>query len=278
MKIISVLEDIKNIDNLKLCDEIIIPSIYSISYKNCFDKDEIIKIVNDNKDMKFILGIDGIIDEKIIDDVIKFIDELEYLDLDLLFSDMAILYHYQKKNKLNKLIYDASTYLCNKSDIEYYQRLNIRVFVSNELSIDDLKINCRYDNVILQAYGYYPIYYSKRKVLSLYKDYAKIDYDLNKEYEIKEELREEKYKIKEYDSHSVIYNAYKILIFEELNELKPAFIYINTNDIEIIKCFKKGNEEGFEKDLEDKIKSIDERVDKSLMYIRPSILNKDEKN
>ena len=278
MKIISVLEDIKNIDNLKLCDEIILPSIYSIFYKKAFNKDEIIKIVNENKDMKFILGLDGIIDESILDDVIKLIEDLKELDLDILFSDMAVFYYYQNKGKLNKLIYNASTYLCNYLDIEYYHSLNVRTFVSNELSYEDLKINCKYDNVVLQVYGYYPIYYSKRKVLSLYKDYSHIDYDPYKEYEIKEELREEKYKIREYEnnSHSVICNAYKILIFEELKELKPAYIFINSNDINVLNIYKEGIVKEFNQTLEENLKSIDERVDKSLMYIRPSILNKDE--
>ena len=278
MKIISVLEDIKNIDNLKLCDEIILPSIYSIFYKKAFNKDEIIKIVNENKDMKFILGLDGIIDESILDDVIKLIEDLKELDLDILFSDMAVFYYYQNKGKLNKLIYNASTYLCNYLDVEYYHSLNVRTFVSNELSYEDLKINCKYDNVVLQVYGYYPIYYSKRKVLSLYKDYSHIDYDPYKEYEIKEELREEKYKIREYEnnSHSVICNAYKILIFEELKELKPAYIFINSNDINVLNIYKEGIVKEFNQTLEENLKSIDERVDKSLMYIRPSILNKDE--
>ena len=278
MKIISVLNDIKNIEDLKICDEIIIPTIYSISYEYAFNADEIRTIVETYKDYKFILGLDSILSEDMLDDVFSLLSSLKDLNMDVLFSDMAILFHYQSLKKVNKLIYNASTYICNYQDIEYFLNSNIRVFISNELSKEDLIKNCEYDNVILQAYGLYPIYYSKRKVLSLYKDYSSLDYNPFKEYKIKEEKREEKYIIREYEnnSHSIIYNAYKILIFNELNEIKPAYIFINSNDVEVLNTYKKGVEEGFSLELENYLKSIDEGVDKSLMYIRPSILNKDE--
>ena len=280
MKIISVLNDIKNIEDLKICDGIILPTIYSIAYEKAFSVDEIKEIVGKYPDYHFILGLDSILSEEMLDDVFELLGDIRDLDLDVLFSDMAILFHYKSLKKLNKLIYNASTYLCNYQDISFYAKQNIRVFISNELSYDDLKKNCELDNVILQAYGLYPIYYSKRKVLSLYKEYSSLDYDPYKDYEIKEEKREEKYKIKEYkdNSHSVIYNAYKILIFKELEEIKPAYIFINSNDARVLNAYKKGIEEGFNAELEVYLKSIDERVDKSLMYIRPSILNKDEKN
>ena len=45
MKIISVLNDIKNIEDLKICDGIILPTIYSIAYEKAFSVDEIKEIV-----------------------------------------------------------------------------------------------------------------------------------------------------------------------------------------------------------------------------------------
>ena len=285
MKLITCLKNINDIDKLNFVDEVIIPTKYSIYYDELIEEAEIKQAINklEAMNVKAIISIDALISEEKLDEVFNFINQYLESRCDFIFSDFAVLSYFRSNNlDLSRLIYSSSTYICNCDDIQYFHDLNIRVFVSNELSLDDLVLNCKYDNVILQAYGYFPIYYSKRNVLSLFKSYAGIDFDVNKEYEIKEELRDEKYIIKEFndfDTHSVILNAYQICIYKELNDINPNYIYVNTSNIDVLKIYYEGLSNSiFSIDNELALKNIDERIDKSLLYIRPSILNKDEKN
>lgn len=284
MKLITCLSNFNDIDEISFVDEIIISTKYSIYYDIYFKEEEIAEIIKKCNDLniKALISIDSIIPENKISEIYDFLNKFIKYQCDFIFTDFAILSFFKEKNQLNRLIYSASTYVCNRDDIKYYQDLGIRTIISNELSLDDLIENCKYDNVILQTYGYYPIYYSKRNVLSLFSEYANIKIDINKAYEIKEEQRDEKYIIKEYhdfDNHSIILNAYKLCIYKELNDINPKYIYVNTNNLDVLKIYKEGiDKNNFTEMNELALKKIDGRIDKSLIYIRPSILNKDEKN
>ena len=285
MKLISVVKKIDDIDRLSFVDMLIFPTIYSIYYDKAFNIDEIKEAIEKCNKLSIIpiISIDGLIEEDSLENVYSYLDVISdmqsaFMSAMIMFSDMAVMAYYKKINKLDRLIYNAPTYICNKEDIMYYQKMGILVMSSLELSLYDVEINAKFGNLILQVYGYFPIYYSKRKVLSLYKEYANLDYNPYIEKEIKEELREEKYKIREYSSipHSVILSANKICIFEELENIKPNYIYVNTDNIEVLKLYKDGMDKGFKEENALALKEIDGRIDKSLLYVRPAILKEDE--
>ena len=157
--------------------------------------------------------------------------------------------------------------------------MGIRVFMSNELAYDDLLKNSELDNNIISVYGYFPIYYSKRRVLDLYNKHMdnKIDLKDNVNYFLKEELREERYNIIEYNTHSVITNAKKLLIFKELNVVKASYIYVSSYQLdnfkEVISIYRKSIDSNTfnEEDL-NKLKLISKDYNSSLLYSNPSIL------
>ena len=76
--------------------------------------------------------------------------------------------------------------------------------------------------------------------------------------------------------HSVILSANKICIFEELEKIMPKCIFINDDNEDVIKIYDDAINTGFTEDKKLALSKICERIDKSLLYIRPSILNKDE--
>ena len=285
MKLISIAKTLDDIDRLSFVDMLIFPTIYSIYYDKAFNIDEIKEAIEKCNELNIvpIISIDCLIEEGELDSVYSYLDAIsdiqsEFMNAMIMFSDMAVLAYYKKINKLDRLIYNAPTYVCNKADIMYYQKIGILVMSSLELALKDLTINSKLNNLILQVYGYFPIYYSKRKVLSLYKEYAKLDYNPYIEKEIKEELREEKYKIREYRDipHSIILSTNKICIFEELEIIKPKYIYVNTDNIDVIKLYRDGIDNGFKEENALALKGIDGRIDKSLLYVRPAILKEDE--
>lgn len=281
MKIISELRNIDMLEELLEVDEIIIPTVYSILYENILNEDDINKVISwcILQGKKAILKVDRIIEESQVYSLYEFLDKFKDYDVNFMFSDLAVLSYFKDLNMLHKLVYNAPTYMTNYFDIAYYKSLGIRVFMSNELSYDDILKNCELDNVILTVYGYFPIYYSKRRVLDLYNQHTNNKYDLkdNVNYLLKEELREERYNIIEYNTHSVITTAKKVLIFKELNSLKASYIYIssykNIDLKEVISLYKKAiNDDNFNESDLNKLKDYAKDYNSSLMYDNPSIL------
>lgn len=281
MKIISELRNIDMLEELLEVDEIIIPTVYSILYENILNEDDINKVISwcILQGKKAILKVDRIIEESQVYSLYEFLDKFKDYDVNFMFSDLAVLSYFKDLNMLHKLVYNAPTYMTNYFDIAYYKSLGIRVFMSNELSYNDILKNCELDNVILTVYGYFPIYYSKRRVLDLYNQHTNNKYDLkdNVNYLLKEELREERYNIIEYNTHSVITTAKKVLIFKELNSLKASYIYIssyrNIDLKEVISLYKKAiNDDNFNESDLNKLKDYAKDYNSSLMYDNPSIL------
>lgn len=281
MKIITDLRNINNLDELLEVDEIIIPTEYSILRECVLNIDEINKVISwcIYQGKKASLRVDRIIEESQVNSLYNFLDMFKDYDVNFVFSDLCVLAYFKEKNMLHKLVYNASTYMTNYSDLNYYKDLGIRVFMSNELSLDDVKLNSLANNAILLVYGYFPIYYSKRRVLELFNKHMNDKYLLedNKNYLLKEELREEKYNLIEYSTHSVITSAKKMLIFEELSEVNSTYIYIssykNDNLKEVISIFKKASLTNCfsEEDLNE-LKGYAKEFYSSLLYSNPSIL------
>ena len=134
-------------------------------YLNLYSDIELKDIIMKNLDRSFVLDISKIIKEEELEELHYFIDKMDNDNVYFMFSDMAVLSYL--KNKTNKLFYSAYTYITNRFDIEYYKSLGIKVFLSHEISLKDTLDCIKYDNVILQTYGYYPIYYSFRLSLSI---------------------------------------------------------------------------------------------------------------
>lgn len=281
MKIISDLRNINNLDELLEVDEVIIPTKYSILRECVLTEEEINKVISwcIYQGKKASLRVDCIIEESHVKGLYDFLDKFKDYDVNFVFSDLCVLAYFKEEKMLHKLVYNASTYMTNYSDLNYYKGLGIRVFMSNELSIEDVKMNALSNNSILLVYGYFPIYYSKRRVLELYNKHMNDKYELedNKNYLLKEELREEKYNIIEYRTHSVITTAKKLLIFKELNEINSIYIYIssykNENLKEVIDIYKNAIlENNFDENSLNKLKEFAKEHNSSLLYSNPSIL------
>ena len=225
MKIISRLNNINDANRLIDCDYIIIPTSFSMFYIEPYE-DNIDYLVSLYGEDKIIIDVSMIIHESKINDLFSFLDRFSKYNFSYLFSDMAIFTFFSNENKLNKLFYFASTYITNVIDVRFFKKYGIKVFLSHEIAYGDV---CKSldDNTILQVYGYYPIYYSYRKVMSLYFDKYNIDKHM-KEGLIKEELRESLYPIIESANGTVIMSDKKMMLHSKLNDLNVSYIYIES--------------------------------------------------
>lgn len=243
MKIIIEAKNLRDLNKYN-ADGIIFSYTKFYTYtKNGYSLDEIKKIVKRiKKNNKYaILKIDKIIEEKEIVDLYNFLDEIIKLDIDYyIYSDVAILNYFEKNNLCDKLIFSAKTLNCSIEDIKYYQNKKIKVIISNELSIEEVKKITNLDNVIIDSYGYSLIFYSKRPLLSLYKEHIKIKDDLRgKLFTINEINKDDKYPIYENQNGTFIFSSSRYVLFDELKELNDNLMIklesIFIDDKELIK-------------------------------------------
>lgn len=285
-----LISEIKNIDNINKynLDGIIIsykPFSTTADFYASFEEIEYINDYCHNNNIASILKVDKIIEQKEMDELYEFLDSVHPLSIDYyIFSDMAVLSYFKEKNMLNKLIYSAKTLICSYNDALFYSDMGIKVIVSNELTLESIVKMSELDNIIIDGYGYSNIFYSKRKLLSLYSEAKNLNKNLkNKVLQIREETRKENQPIIENENGTFIYTSSKYLFFKELLELKNLFMFkieafmINENDLlEVINIYKKALEGEVTKENYLKLINIDSNITSSFLYKKPMILK--EKN
>lgn len=201
---------------------------YSLNPIDSFNSDEILllnKKVKENG-FKTLLNIDQIIKEEELDGFIEYFnktfDEFDYI----LFSDMCVL---SLTSDYSKLIYYPKTLVSSIYEVNELKALGIEAIISNELSIEEIKEIDKECSYSVEAFGFHQMFYSRRKLLSLYRDYAKLDFkEEDESYFIKEEIRDDYYPIYEFSKGTLIYTDYCYYLLDELKELENVnFIYLN---------------------------------------------------
>lgn len=144
-----------------------------------------------------------------------------------IYGDFAVL-NILKTDKNCVPIYDSKTLMTNYADAAFHKRLRGLVVPSPEITWEDMIDIINVGNSVLEAYGHHRIFYSKRPLLTAYRDYY--DIHLNKNfYTIKESARSESYFISEGTFGTTFYTGFRLLIFKEIAQLKrrPQFLRIN---------------------------------------------------
>ncbi|HOF43088.1 MAG TPA: U32 family peptidase [Bacilli bacterium] len=201
---------------------------YSLFPKYRFSLEEVKVIIPKiRKENKLVfLNIDALIREKDLENLKELLKIIITLDFDyLIFHDFAI-YNYFKENGLeNKLIYDGKTMVTSKNELEFFKKQNLSVFVSRELKKDELAVISKLDNALLEVFGFERIFYSKRPILSLFKEFKNIDEKLtNKVYKLKE--KDDLYLAYEEDGEYFVYLEKIKYLYNELKDLKNNFKYL----------------------------------------------------
>lgn len=223
-----------NIENYH-CDGFIIHSSEFSCYNgDTFEIDELkpnLELIK-KTGKKAILNIDRIIMEEDLDDLLKYLNEVKNMFDLYLYSDMAIYGYFNNLGMKDKLVYMPKTLVASKYELSRYYELGVNVILANELSFDEIKDISDSYNISLEVFGYHQMFYSKRNLISLYKEYFNIDEELkNKKLTLKEEIRDEFYPIYESKNGTFIYTDYLYCFFKELVELKDKLNIIKINGI-----------------------------------------------
>ena len=217
------------------CDGIIVHSEEFSCYnddKFSFAKlEEVAKLIKENGKLA-ILNVDRIISEDDVDEVVSYLERVYQLFDYFIYSDMAIFFFFDEKELLDKLIYDPKTLVASTNELSVYNEKGVKVIIANELSFDEIKEIASCEKICMQAYGYHQMFYSRRNLISLYKEYFKLDENVkNKKFYLEEEIRNEHYPIYESDYGTFIYTDYIYCAFMELLEIKNNLEMIRINGI-----------------------------------------------
>lgn len=246
----KIMISVKNIEEAKLLndyvDAYLIPikdmSVNFDTYFNIEDISEFIKLgkevfVSMNKNMFSQ-------DLNILEDYLK---KIETLNINgICYYDIAIP-EIKKRLSLNTpLVWNQEHFVTNYETINYwYKNGATYAFLSNEITkeeIKEIKENTK-SKLILQTFGYVPMFFSKRPLITNYKKYFNIDDDSEK-YVIEKENK--KYKVRETKEGFEAYNSEILNSLEYVTDLDIDYLYLNNYDIddkfiEVVKCYKENN-------------------------------------
>ncbi len=249
MKIIGTL--VKN-DYIKLFKECSFVdtwflNIEKISYShfNNFRIEEIENIL-DNYHYKFIINLEKVYSEKELHLVKLIIVKFKNNDnVYFSYSDFGVL-QLLLDEKVTRKIYHSSTMMTNSNDIEIALLENEKIIMGKEISLTELlEIDKKLTKKIaIDVFGKFPIFYSKRKLLSTYFKYRNYDYlPTDLDYSLVEEFRDDEYPITE-QNETLVYEPYFYVLGNELkefNNIDEIAIYpqfLDTNEyIRIIKLY-----------------------------------------
>ncbi len=192
---------------------------YSYVYENDLDIDKAIKYCL-NHNIEPILTITRVYLENEVEDIKSFINK--YKDYKFAISDLGLLEIFKESGLINNVIYDSPIMMCNSSDLGLYASLGVNaVSMSNEIPISDIINAYRItsSNIFYQVFGRKLMFYSRRKLLSLYKEHSSSSFSLDNL-----SLREEKrnYEIPIYENEYGLYcfRHYHISLLKEIHNLR----------------------------------------------------------
>ena len=210
-------------------------SIYDLS----LDIDEIISIA-DNTDKKIIIAINKMIHNKDLSLVKEILTKIKDTKISgILFYDIGIL-KIAKDLNINKELILSQEHLnasINSNNFYYNKGIN-STFITSDITYNEvleIKDNTKM-NIYYTVYGYLPIFYSRRLLLTNYFKYIDKEKTSDKYYIYD---KEDKHLVRERDFGTIIYSPLVNLInhLDKLNDINLVIDLSYTDNINIIDDF-----------------------------------------
>ena len=205
-------------------------------YEFELDIDEILDIKNIN----ITIAINKMIHNNDLDNVKEVLLKVKNTSINILFQDVGVLHLIKELNLNNNLIvYGEHLNLSIGSNTFYKERGVTSTYISSDITyneINDIKLNTKM-NIYYTVYGYLPVFYSRRSLISNYLKYIKEE-KTDDTYYIFD--KDNKYMIKEKDYGTIIYSPLVNLVNEldKLTNIDNLVIDLSyTKDINIIDKF-----------------------------------------
>lgn len=215
MKLLVTINDKNQITKLSTKVDGMIIGINGLSVNTNFSclKENIVPLLDQNKEIYLLLN-KMIHNEDLpyLKEVMKYFQDK---NVKIIFYDLAVLKIAQELNMVEKLVIKQNHLNNSSMSHEFYQNLGIQnTILSSDITLKEIfeiKESTKM-NVFVTAYGYVPIFHSKRKLITSYLDYI--------QKEKKDDLyyildKEKKYPIMEEDAGTTVYTYKPINYLEE---------------------------------------------------------------
>ena len=208
---------------------------YSVNYKD-INIDKALDYCFNNM-IKPILSLNRIFHPGDLEGVEKLISKYKNNNEVLFYiADLGALNICIKNNIISRVIYNPETMITNYLDMNEYYSFGVdSIGVSNEITLNDLnKISEVNNNIFYQVFGKRLMFYSRRKLLTLYGEKNNTNYPKNNVY-LREITRNDYLPIVENDEDTLIYRSYNISLLPYIDELSIKYAYIESFDMDMNK-------------------------------------------
>lgn len=166
-----------------------------------------------------ILSMQKIFLEDELEDLKSFITK--YQDLRFLVSDLGVAQLFKEMDLIGNVIFDSPTMVCNSLDFDLYCSYGFKaVSMSNEITLKDIKdtFNKSEGSIYYQVFGRKIMFYSKRKLVDLYKEFRKISFE-NTGLTLKEEQRDYQIPIIQTENGTFCFRQYFISLLDQIKDI-----------------------------------------------------------
>ena len=202
-------------------------SVNSTCYFTINDVKEIIKKMK----KEIYISLNKTMTNKDLDLLEKTLIELNKLNINkVLFYDLAIPNICNKLNlNIDLAIYQDHLNASIESNLFYKKRGISTTVITNDITKEEINEIAKYQSIMMYCYGYLPIFYSRRKLITNYLEYIDKEKQ-DKLYTIKE--KNDEYIIEEEKYGTTIYTKEPINLINEIDNLNIDYIILNANHID----------------------------------------------
>ena len=236
-KIIVSISDKNEINLYKNADSFIVSNKqFCVKYPSSMSKEDIKDAVNlaHSLNKEIILNINKVYLNDELESLEEFIDEFKMVD-GFMIADLGAFNILKRKGLSNKAIYNPETLVVNYFDMNFCFDLNMKsVVLSKEMTLDNIikSIDHAKKDVIIYSFGFYHMFYSRRKLVKNYFDEIKEKDKHEKEHLLlKEATRENMYHIYQDDNGTIITNSDIFCNLNYLDEIKGDYL-IDSYDLD----------------------------------------------
>ena len=212
---------------------------FSVCYKEDINLDLALDLIKKNN-KKAILGINKIYHPSDILEIKEFLKKYNSNDLYYYVSDLGVCNILMDMGLSNNIIYNPETMITNYLDLGLLNDNHFNAYqMSSEITLEDIKYAYEKTNapLIYYGFGHKIMFYSKRKLLSLYEN--KTGIKMPKEGYLREVTREDYMPVCENTNGTYILRSYVISLLDELDNIDfLKYLLLDSNFVESDKYMK----------------------------------------
>ena len=204
------------------------------TYFNLFEIKEISELLHDN-DKELFVSLNRNMHNSDLRYLKEVLLEFEKYDITgILYYDISIVNLKKELELKNNLVFSEEHAVTNYTTINYWNNMGAKyAYLSNEITLHEIKDIHKNSNseLLVQVFGYVPIFVSERKLITNYKKQFNLK-DNSNEYYIEKEGK--KYPILEDKFTTEVYSNYILEAIDEIKELEDIGIeYLVFNSFHI---------------------------------------------